>query len=51
MDNWFSTKVQRQFIGETVVFSRNDTLTIGYLHVKREEKTFNLCFIHKEKWT
>lgn len=40
MDNWFSTKVQRQFIGETVVFSRNDALTIGYLYAKRDKKNF-----------
>ena len=37
MDNWFSTKVQKQFSGKRIVFSTNGAITIKYQYVKNNE--------------
>lgn len=38
MDNQFSTKVQKQFCGERVIFSINCAETVGYLYTPPPQK-------------
>ena len=38
MDNWFSTKVQKQFSGKRIVLSTNGAITIKYQYVKKKNR-------------
>lgn len=38
MENWFFSKLQREFSGEIVIFSLNGTGTIAYQYTKKTQK-------------
>ena len=48
-DNWFSTKVQKQFSGKRIIISTNGAITIKYQYVKNNELWSVTHSIEKKK--